>query len=140
MALRKRKKKPPDLMPTPLESPSTRSSLVDLNRFLPISRFRLQSIVGVQSRQTDWFRFHLLSSTIQAGACVQKLWVCYGPTGYTKMGSTIRFTGPRSAIVENRWQDWQFDSVSLRRSSRCSLAASGMVLFPFLLAVSNGRV
>ena len=48
--------------------------------------------------------------------------------------------GLRSAIVGNRWHDCQFDSVSLRYNSRCSSAASGMVLFPFLLAVSTGRV
>ena len=143
-------------MPLPPDFPFTRSSLVDLTWLLPISRFRFHAVCllcssfasgssaapdssqiysplplvsGVQS-QTSWLRFHMLSSTIQAGVCVQHLWGCYGHTGYTNMGSTIHFRGPRSALVESRGQDWPCYSTGCDELTRSINFDSYCSLFP----------
>jgi len=110
MAPRQRKKEPPDLIPSPLESPLPSISIVHLANFLLTSRFRFQfasfpcsnfdfsysavadssqicfpsQMVAKVRRQIRWVRVHLPPSTFQEGGCAQKFRVCVGLPGHTR--------------------------------------------------------
>uniref|UniRef100_A0A7C9EYU7 Uncharacterized protein n=1 Tax=Opuntia streptacantha TaxID=393608 RepID=A0A7C9EYU7_OPUST len=110
MAPRQRKKEPPDLIPSPLESPLPSISIVHLANSLLTSRFRLQfasfpcsnfvfsssavadssqiccpsQLVAKVRRQIRWVRVHLPPSTFQEGGCAQQFRVCVGLPGHTR--------------------------------------------------------